>query len=69
LKIHIKNQTGYKIDLCCGLAQELNLQPGQEATLEVQDEDFIYIDQIAQPNGEEDEDWTEDWDEEAQHDD
>jgi hypothetical protein len=61
LKIHIKNQTGYKIGLC----QELTLAPEGAAIVEVQDEDFIYIDQIAQPNGEEDEDWTE----ELNHDD
>ena len=65
MKIYIKNQTGYKIDLCCGVDQELTLQPEQETTLEVQEEDYIYIDQIAQPNGEEDEDWTE----ELNHDD
>jgi hypothetical protein len=45
LKIHIKNQTGYKIDLCCGLDQELTLRPEREATIEVQDGDYIYIDQ------------------------
>jgi len=65
LKIYIKNQTGYKIGLCCGLNQELTLAPEGAAIIEVQDEDFIYIDQIAQPNGEEDEDWTE----ELNHDD
>ena len=45
MKIHIKNQTGYKIDLCCGVDQELTLQPEQETTLAVQEEDYIYIDQ------------------------
>jgi hypothetical protein len=69
LKIYIKNQTDKRIDLCCGLDQELTLAPEGAAIIEVQDEDFIYIDQIEQPNGKDDEDWTEDWDEEAQHDD
>lgn len=45
LKIHIKNQTDKKIDLCCGLDQELTLRPEREATVEVQDGDYIYIDQ------------------------
>ena len=65
MKLHIRNQTDFKIDLCCGLDQELTLAPEGAAIVEVQDEDFIYIDQIAQPNGEEDEDWTE----ELNHDD
>ena len=63
MKIYIKNQTDKKIELCCGLSQELTLAPEGAAIVEVQDEDFIYIDQIAQPNG--DEDWTE----ELNHDD
>lgn len=65
MKIHIKNQTNKKIDLCCGLDQELTLAPEGAAIIEVQDEDFIYIDRIEQPNGKEDEDWTE----ELNHDD
>lgn len=64
MKIYIKNQTGYKIDLCSGLNQELTLAPKGAATIETWDEDFIYIDRI-EPNGKEDEDWTE----ELNHDD
>ena len=66
MKIHIKNQTGYEINLCCGIDQELTLQPEEETTLEVQDEDYIYIDYIdwkEQLNG------NEDWAEELNHDD
>ena len=48
MKLHIRNQTDFKIDLCCGLDQELTLRPEREATVEVQDGDFIYIDQIEQ---------------------
>ena len=64
MKTHIKNQTDKKIGLCCGLDQELTLAPEGAAIVEVQDEDFIYIDRI-EPNGKEDEDWTE----ELNHDD
>jgi len=44
-KLHIKNQTDKTIDICCGLDTEFTLSPEEETTIEVQDEDYFYIDQ------------------------
>lgn len=42
--IYIKNETDYKIDLCCGADQEFTLGPDESKTVRVQDRDYIYID-------------------------
>lgn len=44
MKIHIKNETNCKIDLCCGIDQEFTLEPKKMKTVEVQDGDYFYID-------------------------
>lgn len=46
MKIYLKNETDKLIDICCGADQEFTLQPDELKTVEVQDEDYFYIDQI-----------------------
>lgn len=45
MKIHIKNQLPVAIEFCCG-QKEYELEPEQEITIEVQDEDCLYLDTI-----------------------
>lgn len=44
-KLHIKNQSGYSIDFCCGMG-EYSLMPDEKITIEVNDEDYMYFDTI-----------------------
>jgi hypothetical protein len=45
MKLHIKNQLNgdLTIEFCCG-QEEYTLEPEEEVTLEVQDEDCMYLD-------------------------
>jgi len=43
--IRIKNETNYKIDLCCGIDQEFTLEPDGMKAVKVQYGDYVYIDQ------------------------
>lgn len=45
MKLHIKNQLNGKIEFCCG-EKEYELEPGQEITIEVKDEDCMYLDTV-----------------------
>ncbi len=47
MKLHIKNQlnNGLTIEFCCG-EKEYILDPDEEATIEVQDEDCMYFDVV-----------------------
>jgi hypothetical protein len=45
LKIHIKNQLKGKVAFCAGM-KEYELEPGQEVTIEVEDEGCMYFDQV-----------------------
>lgn len=45
LKLHIKNQLKGKIEFCCG-KNEYELEPEQEVTVQVADEDCMYFDTI-----------------------
>ncbi len=45
MKLHIKNQTGDTIDFCLGKG-EYSLKPDEKITVEAQDEDFMYFDEI-----------------------
>ena len=46
-KIHIKNQLKGKIELCAGM-KEYELESEQHITIEVDDEDVIYLDTLIQ---------------------
>lgn len=46
-KIHIKNQLKGKIELCAGM-KEYELESEQQVTIEVSDEDVIYLDTLIQ---------------------
>lgn len=45
MKIHIKNQLKGKVAFCVGV-KEYELEPEQEATIEVDDEGCMYLDQV-----------------------
>lgn len=45
MKLHIKNQLSGKIEFCCG-EKEYELEPEQEISIEVKDEDCIYLDTV-----------------------
>jgi len=44
--IYIKNETDYKVDLCCGADQEFTIAPGEVKKVEMGELDYIYIDQV-----------------------
>lgn len=46
-RIHVKNQLEGKIELCAGM-KEYELEPEQQVTIEVEDEDVIYLDTLSQ---------------------
>ena len=43
MKLYVKNQLGAKIESTCGI-YEYALEPGEEVTVEAQDEDYMYLD-------------------------
>jgi hypothetical protein len=43
MKIYVKNQRAATIHVCCG-ALEYILSPGEEAEIEVNDQDCMYLD-------------------------
>jgi len=43
LKLHLKNQLDGKIELCAG-TREYELEPEEEITIDVEDEDCVYLD-------------------------
>lgn len=45
MKIHIKNQLGHTVEFCCGESEHI-LAPEEEVSVEVADEDYIYLDQV-----------------------
>ncbi|MCL6478318.1 MAG: hypothetical protein K6T65_07855 [Peptococcaceae bacterium] len=45
MKLHIKNQLNGIIEFCCG-EKEYELNPEQEITIEVKDEDCMYFDTV-----------------------
>ena len=45
VKIHIKNQLDHKIDFCIGMG-EYSLESGQQITVDVNDEDVVYLDTL-----------------------
>lgn len=47
MKIHVKNQlnNGHIIEFCCG-EREYKLEPEEEVTIEIQDEDCMYLDTV-----------------------
>jgi len=49
MKLHIKNQLDGKIEFCSG-QKEYELDPDQEITIEVSDEDCMYFDQFNPTN-------------------
>ncbi|MBW2672753.1 MAG: hypothetical protein JRD89_04945 [Deltaproteobacteria bacterium] len=49
MKIHIKNQLSGKIEFCAGM-KEYELEPEQEVTIEVEDEDCVYLDTFEATN-------------------
>ena len=42
-KLHVKNQLNGRIEFCAG-EKEYQLEPEQEITIEVNDEDCVYFD-------------------------
>jgi hypothetical protein len=47
IKLHIKNQALFRIEFCCG-EKEYELEPDQQVTIEVEDEDCMYFDQVVE---------------------
>lgn len=47
MKIHIKNQLNGKIEFCCG-DREYEIEPEQEITVAVNDEDCLYLDNVSE---------------------
>lgn len=45
MKLNLKNETGYLVDFCSG-EKEYSLQPGEEISIEVFDEDCMYFDGV-----------------------
>ena len=45
MNIHIINNLGMTIEFTCG-EKEYELAPGQDVTIEVKNEDFMYLDQV-----------------------
>ena len=45
MKINIKNENGYTVEFCCG-EDEYTLEPGEEISVEVEEEDCIYLDVV-----------------------
>lgn len=48
MKLYFKNQLndGHVIEFCCG-EKEFRLEPEEEITIEVQDEDSVYFDVVS----------------------
>ena len=53
MKLYLKNETDKLIDICCGADYEFTLQPDELKTIEVQDEDYFYIDQVLEQEDDE----------------
>lgn len=47
IKLHLINNLPGKIQLTCGMVEH-ELEPGQQKTIEVEDEDCMYLDQAVQ---------------------
>lgn len=47
MKLHLKNETKHSIQFCCG-DKECALKPGEEITIEVNDEDCMYFDGVTE---------------------
>jgi len=45
LKLNIKNDNGHTMEFCCG-EKEYVLGPGEEITIEIKDEDYMYFDVV-----------------------
>jgi len=45
VKLNIRNQLDGKIEFACG-DKEYELKPEQEITIEVEDEDYLYLDVV-----------------------
>jgi hypothetical protein len=45
-KLHIKNQSIFRIEFCCG-EKEYELEPDRQVTIEAEDEDCMYFDQVS----------------------
>lgn len=45
LKINIKNENGHTVEFCCG-EKEYALGPEEEISVEVKEEDCIYLDVV-----------------------
>lgn len=43
MKLYVKNQMDVAIEFTCGV-NEYALEPGEEVTVEAQDEDYMYLD-------------------------
>lgn len=46
LRITIRNQTKYAIDFVAGIKEEHTVLPDQEVGIEVEDGDYVYLDQV-----------------------
>lgn len=45
-KLTIKNLTDYAIDFVCGIKEEHTLGPNEEVEIEIEDGDYMYLDQV-----------------------
>lgn len=45
-KLTVKNQTEYAIDFVSGIKEEHTISPDQKVEIEVEDGDYMYLDQV-----------------------
>jgi hypothetical protein len=48
--LNVKNETQFEIQFCSG-QREYELKPGETATVEVEDQDIMYLNQFAKGDG------------------
>lgn len=49
--LNVKNETQFKIEFCSG-QREYSLESGETATVEVEDQDCMYVDEVISPEKE-----------------
>ncbi len=47
MKLNVKNDNGHTMEFCCG-EKEYTLSPGEEVSIEINDEDYMYFDEVRQ---------------------